>query len=90
MSSKLPKPETVESVVRELFQTAPETPAHERAAQLLHRFGELRAQARKEQRCPSCGRPIDLTQFRNEISQREYQLSGFCQQCQDRFFGVDP
>ena len=29
------------------------------------------------------------TNFRNEISKREYRISGMCQDCQDKFFGKD-
>ena len=36
-----------------------------------------------------CGKPIKLSDFRNEISQREYRISGLCQQCQDEIFGKD-
>jgi len=30
----------------------------------------------------------DATKFKNEISKREYRISGFCQQCQDNMFGA--
>ena len=31
----------------------------------------------------------EATEFRNEISKREYRISGICQSCQDDTFGVD-
>lgn len=34
-----------------------------------------------------CGGPA--TEFRNEISRREYGISGLCQKCQDDVFGLD-
>lgn len=37
--------------------------------------------------CTWCG--AEATEFRNEISRREYRISGFCQQCQDNTFGMD-
>ena len=37
--------------------------------------------------CTWCG--SEATDFRNEISAREYRISGFCQQCQDNTFGED-
>lgn len=37
--------------------------------------------------CAWCKKP--LTEFRNEISRREYRISGFCQTCQDKTFGTD-
>lgn len=36
--------------------------------------------------CPFCKRPVDESQFRDEISLREYKISGLCQCCQDDFF----
>ena len=38
-------------------------------------------------RCVSCGG--DATKFTDELSEREYGISGFCQKCQDGIFG-DP
>jgi hypothetical protein len=32
-----------------------------------------------------CGGPA--TEFRNELSRREYRISGLCQKCQDSVFG---
>jgi len=34
--------------------------------------------------CPSCKQPVGT--FRDELSRREYGISGFCQACQDRTF----
>ena len=31
----------------------------------------------------------EATNFRNEISKKEYRISGICQSCQDETFGVD-
>jgi len=28
-------------------------------------------------------------EFRNVLSQKEYEISGMCQKCQDDFFGAD-
>ena len=33
-----------------------------------------------------CGLPI--TGFRDELSEHEYRISGMCQACQDKIFGV--
>ncbi|MEM3192824.1 MAG: hypothetical protein QW292_12240 [Candidatus Parvarchaeota archaeon] len=35
--------------------------------------------------CRFCGKSI--TKFRDEASEREYRLSGLCQECQDKMFG---
>jgi hypothetical protein len=34
--------------------------------------------------CPTCGGPID--KFRDDLSEREYRISGMCQLCQDEVF----
>jgi len=43
-----------------------------------------RSQAFKEQRCVTCGK--EATAFENDISRKEYSLSGMCQICQNDFF----
>lgn len=40
-------------------------------------------------RCPTCHGEIKESDFRNEISKREFGLSGMCQACQDSVFGED-
>lgn len=37
--------------------------------------------------CPFCKKPIG--KFRDEISRREFRISGLCQSCQDDFFGKE-
>ncbi len=29
----------------------------------------------------------DAKEFKDEVSRREYRISGLCQKCQDKFFG---
>lgn len=41
----------------------------------------------KERVCNSCCFKVDQEQFRDELSRREYLISGFCQKCQDSVFG---
>ena len=36
-------------------------------------------------KCPSCGKVPG--KFRDELSRREYGISGLCQKCQDKTFG---
>jgi len=50
-------------------------------------FGVSRAEAITKDKCVTCGQTA--TEFRNEISRREYTISGMCQKCQDSVFGVD-
>lgn len=40
--------------------------------------------------CVFCKKPIDPdNDFRNEISRKEFEISGICQSCQDDLFGKD-
>ncbi|MGI6114244.1 MAG: hypothetical protein ACOYEJ_09035 [Mahellales bacterium] len=39
--------------------------------------------------CPFCQKVINMNNFRNEISKKEYKISGLCQECQDKIFGKD-
>lgn len=42
---------------------------------------------KKEGKCPFCGKKIDVnTEFKDELSKREFEISGMCQSCQDDFF----
>jgi len=39
--------------------------------------------------CPFCKKVIvPLREFRDEASLEEYKISGLCQKCQDKYFGV--
>ena len=37
-------------------------------------------------RCPSCGKPIDDMKFKDALSEKEFEISGLCQSCQDEVF----
>ncbi len=54
---------------------------------LLKKVGVDREAAKKSSLCAWCGRGIEG--FRDEISRREYAISGMCQPCQDVAF-ADP
>lgn len=68
---------------------APKAPEIER--ELEHRcqeaFGRGRIASIRADVCVCCGK--SATQFRNEVSVKEFTLSGFCQDCQDVTFGVE-
>ena len=36
--------------------------------------------------CPFCNKEVKEDSFRDEISQREFKISGLCQSCQDETF----
>lgn len=41
----------------------------------------------KESKCPSCGKKINpYTDFNDQLSIKEWSMSGLCQECQDKFF----
>jgi len=39
--------------------------------------------------CPFCKNPVKIEDFKNEISRREFNISGLCQKCQNGIFGKD-
>lgn len=50
----------------------------------LNMFGRSRAQSASNGTCVTCGG--DATEFRDELSRREYGISRMCQRCQDSVF----
>jgi hypothetical protein len=50
-------------------------------------FGINRRTSVLNNRCVMCSEAA--VSFRNEISRREFSISGMCQHCQDSVFGVD-
>ena len=42
----------------------------------------------KSGRCTDCATEIKEDNFRDELSKKEYSISGLCQKCQDEVFGV--
>lgn len=66
-------------------------PTHK--SQALERFlnnllapGVERRESIERDTCVLCGEPA--TKFRDEISEREFKISGMCQSCQDYHFGA--
>lgn len=48
-----------------------------------------RSTAIESGKCVSCGKEVTRESLRNEISFKEYTISGLCQECQDEVFGAD-
>ena len=48
-------------------------------------FGRTMTESHKQDICVSCGKPA--TEFKDELSKKDYSISGFCQTCQDETFG---
>jgi hypothetical protein len=36
--------------------------------------------------CPLCGEPVNMNDFKDDLSRREYEISKMCQKCQDSVF----
>lgn len=50
-------------------------------------FGRTRTEAISKGICIDCGKPAaDL--FENELSRKEYSISGLCSACQGKVFGI--
>jgi hypothetical protein len=47
-------------------------------------FGTTRAEALADGKCVACA-ATNLV-FKDDLSKREFAISGFCQKCQDEFF----
>lgn len=54
---------------------------------LTQTTGISRQDAATQKICTFC--KGDASEFRNDISRREYRISGLCQKCQDSVFGKD-
>ena len=65
-------------------QPTQKAPEIERAITAM--FGIDRREAIKAQVCPLCGSSVELDSFKDELSLKEFHISGMCQDCQDRMF----
>ena len=52
-------------------------------------YGVDRKTSIVEKTCVSCGEEVTEQGFRDDISLREFHISGLCQVCQDKVFGFD-
>lgn len=57
-------------------------------AMLKQMFGVDRKHSIMTNMCVFCGKPALDADFRDEISRREFTISGICQFCQDKTFGT--
>lgn len=49
-------------------------------------FGKQREFAEANETCMTCGERI--TEFRDQLSEKEYEISFMCQKCQDSVFEI--
>ena len=50
-------------------------------------FGRTKNEAQSRGVCTWCGEVPG--KFKDEISEKEYAITGFCQECQDKVFGEE-
>ena len=43
----------------------------------------------QENKCPFCATDMTNPAFRDDLSKREFEISGMCQECQDATFGLE-
>lgn len=53
----------------------------------MRMFGRVYSKCKRDWICVSCGKEVEG--FKDDLSMREYEISGFCQKCQDKVFGND-
>ena len=53
-------------------------------------FNNLNLESVKAPICPFCGHEVDVSSFRDDLSVKEFHISGLCQRCQDEVFGNSP
>lgn len=51
-------------------------------------FGKSKTECEEQNICVFCHKQVDMENFRDKISKKEYGISGLCQKCQDDTFGV--
>lgn len=49
-------------------------------------FGKPLNDCKKELKCVICHASIDVNKFRDNLSIKEWTISGMCQKCQDKIF----
>ena len=47
-------------------------------------FGRIISDSHNNKKCVTCGKKI--TKFKDDLSVKEYDISGMCQKCQDEMF----
>lgn len=69
--------------------TTPSDKSKEMTEFLEDTFGRTSAITTNHCVKPPFGCGDEAAEFRNEISRKEYTISGLCQKCQDKIFGKD-
>lgn len=51
-------------------------------------FGKSKTECAEQNICVFCHNKVEMEDFRDKLSRKEYDISGLCQKCQDDTFGV--
>lgn len=43
----------------------------------------------ENRQCPICGEKVNTNDFKDDLSIKEFNISGMCQKCQDRIFNSE-
>jgi len=55
---------------------------------IMKKIGLGKHVEREQGLCPFCGKRIDKNEFRDDLSRKEFKISGLCQKCQDEVFEI--
>lgn len=50
-------------------------------------FGRTLSESKEKNICVMCGASCEHDDFKDDLSRKEYSISGICQKCQDDLFG---
>ena len=68
-----------------MVEPTKKAPEIEKLIDATNPSGRKRVDSIKQDNCSWCGK--SAVEFRDELSRKEYTISGFCQECQDKAFG---
>jgi len=68
------------------WKPVPSEKAPELEQALSAMFGINRKESIESKKCVMCPEEVDLDSFKDELSLKEFHISGMCQTCQDKFF----
>ena len=70
-----------------MAEPSEKSPEIEKVIDAFNPSGRKRIDSIQQNICTWCGKPA--TEFTDELSRKEYTISGFCQSCQDKTFGKE-
>ena len=73
-------------MIKKNWKPQPSQKAEEVDYAITSIFGFDRKEQIKSKKCVFCSEEVELDSFKDELSLKEYHISGMCQSCQDRMF----